>query len=69
MSLIENQIKYGETNAVNFTIDQRNHGYKKNAIEMYSKHNERKSVVCEKFIRTLQNKIYKYMTPVSKRVY
>ena len=34
----------------------------KNAIEMYSTHNEGKSVVAETFIRTLKNKIYKYMT-------
>ena len=42
---------------------------KDNDIEMYSIHNEGKSVVAEKFIRTLQTKIYKYMTPVSKNVY
>ena len=34
--------------------------------EMYSTHNEAKSVVSERFIRTLKNKIYKYMTSVSK---
>ena len=34
----------------------------KNKIEMYSTHNERKSVIAERFIRTLVNKIYKYMT-------
>ena len=28
-----------------------------------------KSVVAERFIETLKNKIYKYMTPVSKNVY
>ena len=28
---------------------------------MYSAHNERKSVVPERFIRVLKNKIYKYM--------
>ena len=33
-----------------------------NDIEMYSTHNEGKSVVAERFIRTLKNKIYKYMT-------
>ena len=27
-------------------------------LEMYSPHNEEKSVVAEKFIRTLKNKIY-----------
>ena len=36
---------------------------------MYSSHNEGKSVVAERFIRTLTNKIYKYMTSVSKNVY
>ena len=36
---------------------------------MYSTHNERKSVVEERFIRTLKNKIYKYMTSISKNVY
>ena len=38
-------------------------------IVMYSTHNERKSVVAERFIRTLKSKIYKYMTPMSKNVY
>ena len=28
---------------------------------MYSAHNEGKSVVAERFIRTLKNKIYKHM--------
>ena len=36
---------------------------------MYSTHNEGKSVVAERFIRTVKNKIYKYMTSVSKNVY
>ena len=39
---------------------------KDNDIEMYSTHNEGKSVVAERFIRTLKNKIYKYMTAISK---
>ena len=38
-------------------------------IVMYSTHNEGKSVVAEKFIRTLKSKIYKYMTSISKNVY
>ena len=42
---------------------------KDNDIEMYSIHNEGKSVVAEIFIRTLKTKIYKYMTSVSKNVY
>ena len=37
----------------------------KNDIEMYSTHNEGKSVVPGRFIRTLTNKIYKYMTSIS----
>ena len=36
---------------------------------MYSTHNKGRSVVAEIFIRTLKNKIYKYMTSVSKNVY
>ena len=38
-------------------------------IVMYSTHNERKSVVVERFIRTLKSKICKYMTSISKNVY
>ena len=41
----------------------------KNDIEIYSTHNEGKSVVAERFIKTTKNKIYKYMTSVSKNVY
>ena len=37
--------------------------------EMYSAHNEGKSVVAERFSRTLKNKIHKNMTTVSKNVY
>ena len=40
-----------------------------NDIVMYSTHNEGKSVVAERFIRTLKNKIYTYMTSISKNVY
>ena len=36
---------------------------------MYSMHNEGKFVIAERFIRTLKNKIYKYMISVSKNVY
>ena len=35
----------------------------------YSTHNQGKSVVAERFIRTLKSKIYKYMTSISKNVY
>ena len=36
---------------------------------MYSIPNEVKSVVAERFIRTVKTKIYKYMTSISKNVY
>ena len=36
---------------------------------MYSTCNEGKSVVSERFIRTLKNKFFKHMTAVSKNVY
>ena len=36
---------------------------------MYLIHNEGKSVVAERFIRTSKTKIYKYMTLVSKNLY
>ena len=42
---------------------------RKNNIEMYSAHNEGKSVVAERFTRTLKTKIYKYMTLVLKNIY
>ena len=38
---------------------------KDNDIEMYSIHNEGKSVVAERFIRTLKTKIYKYILGIS----
>ena len=40
-----------------------------NDIVMYSTNNEGKSVVAERFIRTLKSKIYKYMTSISKNAY
>ena len=36
---------------------------------MYSTHNEGKSVVTERFIRTLKNTSYKYMTSKNKNAY
>ena len=36
---------------------------------MYSTNNEVKSDIVERFIRILKNKIYKYMTWISKNVY
>ena len=50
-----------------------------NAIEMYSTYNKGKSIIAERFIRTLKNKIYIYIiyniyiyiyiTSLSKNVY
>ena len=42
---------------------------KDNDMEMYSIHNEGKSVVAERFIRPLKSKIYKYTTSITKNVY
>ena len=42
---------------------------KDNRIEMYSTHNKGKSVVAERFIKTLKNEICKYMIPISKNMY
>ena len=36
---------------------------------MYSTYNEGKSVVAERFIKTLKNKIFKHMTAISKNIY
>ena len=50
-----------------------NNSFKKwlqgNDIAIYSTHNEGKTVVAERFARTLKNKIYKFMTSISKNVY
>ena len=42
---------------------------KDNNVKIYSIHTEGKSVVAERFIRTLKKKIYNHMTAVSKNVY
>ena len=38
-------------------------------LKMYSTNNEGKSVVAESFVRISKNKIFKYMTSISKNVY
>ena len=38
-------------------------------VEMYSTHNEVKSVVAERFISTIKNKIFKHMEAISKNFY
>ena len=42
---------------------------RKKCYKIYSTHNEGKSVIAERFIRGLKNKIYKYMVSISKNVY
>ena len=42
---------------------------KEQDIEIYSVYNEGKSMAAERIIRTLKDKIYKYMTSVSKTLY
>ena len=58
-------------------VDQGSESYNKyftdflkmNNIEMYSTFNKGKSVIAERFIKTLKNKIYKHMTAISKNIY
>ena len=69
--------KKNQTKSNKIWVDKGNEFYNRslkswlenNDIEMLSTHNERKSVLAERFIRTLKNKIYKYMTSVLKNVY
>ena len=70
-------IRLQSLNANKILVDEGSEFYKKlikswlqeNIIYMHSSHNEGKSVVAENFITTLKNKIYKYMTSLSKNVY
>ena len=66
---IKNQTKYGLTKEVSVTIIVLKTCLKDNDIEMCSIHNEGKSVVAERIIKTLKTKIYRYMTLISKNVY
>ena len=40
--------------------------FEKSDIEMYSTHNDKKSIIAERFNRTLKNKIHEYMISVLK---
>ena len=72
-----NKIKQFNRKPNNICVDQGgefyNNVFKKwlsdNDIIMYSTYNEGKSVVAERFIRTLNNKLYKHMTATGKNVY
>ena len=54
-------------------IEFSNNPFKKwlqdNDIVMYSTNNEGKSVIAERFIRTIKNKIYENMNSISKNMY
>ena len=58
MYQVGNQTRCGRIKVVRFR-----------SMKSWSQGNEGKSVVAERFIRTLKNKIYKYMTSISKNVY
>ena len=70
-------IKQSERKPNKIWVDQGsefyNNNFKKwlsdNNIIMYSTYNEGKSVVAERFIRKLKNKLYKHMTATGKNVY
>ena len=58
MYQVGNQTRCGRIKVVRFR-----------SMKSWSQGNEGKSVVAERFIRTLKNKIQKYMTSISKNVY
>ena len=62
-------MKYALIKVVNFINNLFKRFLKINNIEMYSRYNEGKSVVAERFIRMLRNKIFKCMTAVLKNVF
>ena len=71
--ILDNSIKKSNKIWVDKGSEFYNGSFKKrlkdNYIGMYLIHNEGKSVVTERFTRTLKTKIYKYTTSVSKNVY
>ena len=64
-----NQIKIWEDKGSEFYNRSMKSWLQDNNIEMYSIHNEGKSVVAEKIIRELKTKIYKHMISISKNLY
>ena len=68
-NLIENQTKYGVNKGSEFQNRVLKSWLEKIAIEIISTHNEEKSVAAERLNRTVKNKIYKYMTSISKNVH
>ena len=72
MSLIANQKKKNKKMRMDTESEFYNRSVKlwfqDNDVEMYWAHTEGKSVVAERFIRAIKNKIDKHMTSVSKNV-
>ena len=69
MDQTTNQIKYEKNKGSKFFNRLMKSFLQNNDIQMYSAHNEGKSVIAERFIRNLKNKVHKCMTSVSKNVY
>ena len=71
--VLDNSMRKPNKISVDKGCESYNSSFKKwlkdNDIEIYSTQNEEKSVVVERFIRTLKNKIYKHITAVSENVY
>ena len=62
MNLIVNQINYGLIKEEHIAKKIIQEWLNNNDIWMYSANNEGKSVIAERFIKTLKAKIYKIMT-------
>ena len=77
VNAFDKKIKQSKRRPNKIWVDQGSEFYKNNFkkwlsdnnIIMYSTYNESKSVVAERFIRTLKNKLYKHMTASGKNVY
>ena len=54
---------------MNFTVDQWNHSFQDNDIEKNPAHYGEKSVVAASFTGILKNKIFRYLTLISKNMY
>ena len=59
MNLIVNQINYGLIKEENFYNKLMREWLENNDILLYSTHNEVKSLIAEKFMKSLKSKIYK----------
>ena len=62
-------IKQSKRKPNNIWVDQGSEFYNNNFKKWLSNNNEGKSVVAERFVRTLKNKLYKHMAAIGKNVY